>query len=279
MRDGIECGGPRSACFPAASLLLALLVYLSLVAAACEGRPSGGGPTTAHEKPVVLDVEQALKADPGSEVYVQGFLFFEGDRVVLASTVLESYPPLPGAPTLRVKGLGLEELVGLSSTTKESGFPAATWSDYVVVLKGTVEDGSLKVVTAPRVVQASAGDLAVRFSPVSEPLRTGEQVWWVFDVLNRGRKAVVLTFASGQKADVTLSRLGSQHYRWSSGRAFTEAIEPATVEPGGSFAVVLSDSLSVERGDYELKAWVTASAPYGERAAPLPQLATTVKVY
>jgi hypothetical protein len=227
----------------------------------------------------VVNVEEALKAGAGEEVYVEGFLFFDKKRVVLASAVMESYPPLPAGPTLTVKKLEAEQLVGLSSTPKGSDLAQVSWSDYPVVLRGTVKEGVLEVTGVPPVYQDASGGLVVRFSPVSGPLRSNERVWWAFDVSNTEAKAVVLTFSSGQRADVTLARLGTQVYRWSSGRAFTEAIETVTLEPGGSLPVVLDDTLAVEPGEYDLRAWVTASVPSAGGAVSLPQLSATVTVY
>jgi hypothetical protein len=263
------------ACVVAAT---ALLAALALAAAAC-GKSDGGSATTGGEQSgVVLTVEQALAAEPGQELNVQGAVFFTAKEVVLASAVMESYPPQPGGATLTVEGLEPEALVGLSSTAGEPGLVQVTWSDYPVVLRGVVEDGVLEVTGTPRISERTTAGVTVRFSPVSEPVRSEEPVWWAFDVASTGDRPVVLTFSSGQRGEVVLSRAGAEEYRWSSGKAFTEAIETVTVEPGETFAVVLNDTMTAGPGDYELTAKVTASAGAGGQVAPLPSLTMTLTV-
>lgn len=262
--------------------VVGLLTGLVLLVTACgagEGATDGAG---GKEPPVVFEVAEALQVKEGQEIYVEGFVFFQDDKVVMASALLESYPPLPEGPTLRVKDLPRQSVVGLSSTPNERGLTAATWSDFPIILRGELRNGTervLRVTAAPRVVEAGADSLLLRFSPVSEPVRNGEPVWWAFEVVNRGEVAVVLTFSSSQKADVVLTRLGSEVYRWSSGKAFTEAIETVTLEPQGRLPLLLQDPLDIEAGDYELTAWVTASVRSAGVSMPLPELKATLTVH
>jgi len=72
----------------------------------------------------------------------------------------------------------------------------------------------------------------VSFCLPAEPLASGETVWWVFDVTNVTDRSIDLTFSSGQIGDVVLSQDGAEKYRWSEGKAFTEAIRVDTIEPG-----------------------------------------------
>lgn len=258
--------------------LVCLLTASVLLVAAC-GRGDGGPVTTGPgDSGVVLTVEQALAAEPGQELSVQGLIFFIADTVILASAAMESYPPQPAGPTLTVKGLRPEALVGLSTTDDQSGMVSLTWSDYPVVVRGVVEDGVLEVTGTPRVVEMVEGDLRIRFSPV-EPVRSDETAWWAFDVTNSGSRPVVLTFSNGQRGDVILTQGGVEMYRWSSGKAFTEAIETISIEPGSSLPVLLNDTMTAEPGDYDLTAVVTASAGGGGQVARLPALETTLTVY
>src|SRR4030042_2316216 len=95
---------------------------------------------------------------------VQGQVVATESQVVLASALLESYPPQAGGAVLQVKGLELTALVGLKSTAAHSGMAEVTWSDHPVVLEGKVKGGVLEVKTLPRVVEGVTAEVQVRFS-------------------------------------------------------------------------------------------------------------------
>ncbi|MFH0914880.1 MAG: BsuPI-related putative proteinase inhibitor [bacterium] len=253
----------------------ALFCLLMIAAAAFSGCGTAG---LGEDGAEVLTIEQALAADPGQLIRVQGTIVSTGTEVILASMLLESYPPQAGGARLPVTGLDLESLVGLSSTAGQPDLAQATWSDYWVVLEGVINDGALEVENIPRVVEATSAEARVRFSPVTEPLVTGDQVWWAFDVKNLGATPLDLTFSSGQRADVILSQGGTEAYRWSANKFFTEAIETITVEPGKALAVVLNDTAQVAPGEYDLTAIITAAVGPQSAADALPQLKTTVTV-
>ena len=140
-------------------------------------------------------------------------------------------------------------------------------------------NGVLEVQAAPRTVETTFGDVHVRFSPVSEPLTTGSTVWWAFDLENTGTEPLDLTFSSGQRADVVLSRDGVEEYRWSADKAFTEAIETVTIAPGEVLPIVMNDVFGAAPGDYELAAAVTAVVDGEGTGQPLPTLAMVVTVF
>ena len=254
-----------------AAALLCLLMIAPVAFSGCgaAGLSDGGAE--------VLTIEQAL-ADPGRLIRVQGTVVSTGTGVTLASMLLESYPPQAGGATLPVTGLDLESLVGLSSTAGQPDLAQATWSDYWVVLEGIINDGALEVEKTPRVVEATSAEARVRFSPVTEPLVAGDQVWWAFDVKNLGATPLDLTFSSGQRADVILSLDGTEAYRWSANKVFTEAIETITLEPGEALSIVLNDRLQAAPGEYELTATITAVVGPENATAAFPQLKTTVTV-
>jgi Intracellular proteinase inhibitor len=263
-----------------ASLLSLILAVATLLVAVtgcgADGPGAGDG--------AVLTIEQALVAEPGEPIKVTGSIVATGSgadaEIVLASVLLESYPPQAGGATLQVSGLDLASLVGLSSTAGQPDMASVTWSDYPVVLEGVITDGVLEVQGTPRVAEATSGDVRVRFSPVSEPLLADAgTVWWAFDLQNVGGAPVDLTFSSGQRADVVLSQDGVEKYRWSQGKAFTEAIETFTGEPGQVFPIVLNDEFAVEPGQYDLVATVTATVGPEGAAQPLPELTMQVTVY
>ena len=66
-------------------------------------------------------------------------------------------------------------------------------------------------------------------------------MWWAFDLENTGMEPLDLSFSSGQRADVVLSREGVEEYRWSADKAFTEAIETVTIAPGEILPIVMND--------------------------------------
>ena len=268
----------RTVLFASLLVLILAVAILPVAVAGCGAdEPSAGDGA-------VLTIEQALAAEPGEPIKVTGAIVATGSdadaKIVLASALLESYPPQAGGATLPVTGLDLASLVGLSSTAGQPDMASVTWSDYPVVLEGVIKEGVLQVQGTPRVAEATSGDVRVRFSPVSEPLLADAgTVWWAFDLQNVGSAPVDLTFSSGQRADVVLSQDGVEKYRWSQGKAFTEAIETFTGEPGQVFPIVLNDQFAVEPGQYDLVATVTATVGPEGAAQPLPELTMQVTVY
>jgi len=259
----------------ALSLTAALLLILTSIMIACGGQTVTTEPGGSSE---VLSVEQALKVDQGKTVRVEGALVATETKVVLASALLESYPPQAGGATLAVEGLDLGGVVGLSSTRNQPDLAQVSWTDYPIVLEGVMEDGALQVAEAPAYVEATAGQVRVRFCPPVEPPAFGDTVWWVFDVTNVGSGPLELTFASGQTGEVVLSKDGVEKYRWSEGKAFTQAITTTTLESGQTVSCVFNDTLSVPAGDYEVTATVTASVGPEGAASPLPPIQATLTV-
>jgi hypothetical protein len=95
------------------------------------------------------------------------------------------------------------------------------------------------------------------------PLRAGQPTTWTITVTNVSTEDLVLAYAAGQKADVTLSSGGQVAYRWSDGKSFSQVFLCDTVPAGGSLDVPLTDNNPLPpAGEYEL----TASL----QSAPLP---------
>ena len=269
-------------------VVVTVLVFAAAALSACGSSgdnpsastsPNSTGTTVGTKTNVVLTVEQALAAEPGQTINVQGFVVATAEQTVLCSALAESYPPQAGGASLTVEGLDLGTLVGLSTTAGQEGMAEVTWSDYWVTLTGVIKDGVLTVQATPRVIQTTSVDLVIRFSPVSEPITSGDTVWWAFDVTNAGNTPVDLTFSSGQRGDVTLSQGEVAKYRWSDGKAFTEAIETVTIQPGTSMPVVLNDVLALPPGDYDVTAVVTASVGESGAATALPEIQTTLTIH
>jgi len=272
------------------SVMVTVSVSLAAMLSGCGSEPGASATTTTSTttaRAEILTIEQALLAERGSTILVQGALVAPSgaatvSQMVLASVLLESYPPQAGGATLILKGLDLEDLVGLSSTSEQPDVAQVTWSDYWMVLKGVITDGVLDVRETPRIVTATAAGAILRFSPVSEPIMSGDPVWWAFDVKNQGSTPLQLKFASGQHVEVVLAQSGVEKYRWSSGKAFTQAIEDVTIQPGKMWSAVVNDTIAVPAGEYDLTAtitsWVSGTGTGDSPESSLPQLTTTIRV-
>lgn len=281
-------GGPApsrpATIFRVVSLLLAILTAAAALMASCLGGCGKSQSEQPGAPPPVLSVEEALEAAEGTTAQVQGILVATSERVVLASALLESFPPQAGGQVLPLEGLNIESLVGLSSTEGIEGVEPVTWSDYPVVLTGTLRKGTLLVSGGPAVIEgyAHAGDtgkVRVRFAVAPEPLVAGGSVWWVFDVTNLTSSPVDVVFASGQRGDVVLRAGEQETYRWSKGKFFTEAVEVVSLNPGGALPIVLNDILAVGPGDYDLEAEITATLVVNKISnVTFPKLAWKLRV-
>jgi hypothetical protein len=269
------------------SLAMAVSLIPAATIAGCgSGQGAGSTTTSAAASGAVLTIGQALLAERGSTISVRGSLLAPGTgdvpQMVLSSALLESYPPQAGGATIGLKGLDLEDLVGLNSSSDRPDLAQATWSEYSIVLGGVIKDGVLEVHAIPRVVEGTAVGAAVRFSPVSEPMASGNTVWWAFDVRNPGSTPLQLKFASGQHVEVVLAQGGVEKYRWSAGKGFTQAVEDVTIQPGKKWATAVNYTIALPAGEYDLTATVTADVAGTETGnSPgnaLPQLTTTIRV-
>ncbi len=89
----------------------------------------------------------------------------------------------------------------------------------------------------------------------TEPLKAKAPVTWTVQVRNAGQEPVTLAFASGQRGDVVLSQGSTERYRWSNGKAFTQAFAEMSIAPGQAESFELKDDvLDVEPGQYDLVA-------------------------
>ncbi len=253
---------------------LALILLLAGVIAAANVVGCGSDETGS----AVLSIDAVLAAETGQRVAVQGHLVAGNDGMVLASALLESYPPQAGGSVLSLEGLDLAQLVGLSSTVERPELSQVTWSDYPVVLEGVMEGGTLMVERTPAVTEGRLEAVKVRFSAVREGPTAGDPVWWVFDLINLSTQPLTVTFASGLMADAVLTRSGVEAYRWSRGKVFTQATFSQTIGPGRSFSIVLNDVLHVPPGQYELAAKVTATIGPESACVALPEVATSFTV-
>ena len=254
------------------------------------GVSTTAGPTTTAEGPAIITVQEALSAQGPVRVVGAIIATYPDDgtaaggadpgepTIVLTTAMAESYPPQPGGPTIPVTGLDLNDLVGLTTTVGDADVAPATWTNYWLVLEGTVSDGTLEVTATPAVIQAITPELLIRFSVATEPLVSGDSEWFVFDVRNKSEGSLDLTFSSGQEAEVVLSQDGVEKYRWSEGLLFTEAIKTVTLGAGEVYPVNIYDTIDVPAGRYDLTATVTATATANGEEVQLPALEGVVDV-
>ncbi|MDJ0496315.1 MAG: hypothetical protein QNJ75_12730 [Acidimicrobiia bacterium] len=81
--------------------------------------------------------------DTEGEVVVTGYLFvLDGDSVVLAELIAESFPPQPGGATITVEGLDLAAL-DLEEAPEGSELATTRWSSEPVSLTGSISSGVL----------------------------------------------------------------------------------------------------------------------------------------
>jgi Intracellular proteinase inhibitor len=262
-----------------AATLLVIVAVVGFTFALRGGGGQGSGTPTGPDSSVVLTVDQALAAEEGQDIKVSGYVVSTAGKVVLASALAESNPPQAGGSTMPLTGLDPSTLVGLSSTAGQAGLADVTWSDYSLVLEGVVVSGVFEVRATPPVELATSGDIMVRFSPVSEPVSSGDQVWWALDVITRGQTPVDLTFSDSQRGDIILDQGDTDLYTWSANKTFTQEVQTVTLQPGKSFPVVLNDTVSVPSGTYNMTARITAMVGPVDTAAPLPEIVTTLVVH
>jgi hypothetical protein len=90
-----------------------------------------------------ISVEDALASDGSAPVLVSGYLFvLEDGTVLLADSILESYPPQPGGATIVVEGFSVEGMT-LEQVAADSGFALHQWTEAPYEVLGTVEGGVL----------------------------------------------------------------------------------------------------------------------------------------
>jgi hypothetical protein len=207
----------------------------------------------------------AAAAASTGRVVVQGFLWsvggIAGTDVLLCETILESYPPQCGEPSLPVADFGLERIGGL----QRSGTVA--WAEEVR-LGGDIVDGVLQVDRIPFSAYDAAGGLAMR---VVMPVVIGRgEVAWVILLTNGSPDPLELRFPTGQDADVALTNAGGELvYRWSEGRSFTQAARTLTLQPAGGRRIVLEGTLDLPPGVYTLTALLTAQPSPGPAVGPV----------
>ena len=216
--------------------LISLIGVLLLIGAACSSGESNQGTGTAS---------------------ASGFIFLDSTGSRICESMLESYPPQCGEPSVRLLDLDPGFVVALMSPSDPTLAPVS-WTEYVQWVTGDMEnDGLINVhILNPTHLSDSSG-LVLRVSDVGFGL--GDPFTWPFDLTNLADTDTTLTFTNGQRVEVTLSDDTGEVYRWSDGMFFTQAIEQVDLPAGETLPYVLrSDPVDLPPGQYTAKAWVTA---------------------
>lgn len=199
----------------------------------------------------------ALGAPTSETETVTGFVFVDSDGSHICQTLLESYPPQCGDPSVDLLDLQPDSVVALMSPNDPTLAPVQ-WTDYPATVSGaTHEAGLLQVEVVDPVHEAFSAGLILRVADLGMPVE--DPVTWPFDFTNRTANDVVLTFTDGQRVEVTLSDDSGEVYRWSNGMFFSQAIEETTLAAGASLPFVLrGEPTGLPAGNYFAKAWITA---------------------
>ncbi|MGI9667264.1 MAG: BsuPI-related putative proteinase inhibitor, partial [Acidimicrobiia bacterium] len=159
---------------------------------------------------------------------------------------------------VRLGDLQPDTVVALQSPSDPS-LAAVSWTDYAVGVTGDVSDGVMTNVTIVDPTETSTSDgLTARVSAMA--IVVDQPVVFPIDVRNISDAPVTLTFSTGQRAEVTLSKSnGDEVYRWSSDFSFTQEITEAEIGAGQIFGTTLSGApVDLAPGSYAAKAWITA---------------------
>ena len=98
-----------------------------------------GGVLTVGQPPEVMSQAHESPPGDGAETVVEGFLLHRDGTTWLCQSLLESYPPQCGSPSVQVDNLALEDVAGLQSAE------GVTWSDDPLRLTGRLANGILTV--------------------------------------------------------------------------------------------------------------------------------------
>lgn len=189
---------------------------------------------------------------------VSGFMFIDPTESHLCESMLESYPPQCGEPSVQLLDLTPESVVALMSPADQPVAPFF-WTDYVLGVEGASDGNGLSDVVLTDPVYSSEGEgMTLRTADLG--IVVGEPAIWPFDLTNSTDEDLTLTFTSGQKMDLTLSNDSGEVYRWSTGMMFTQAIEEVALPSGVTLPYMLTaEPIGLPPGDYTATAWVAAA--------------------
>lgn len=185
-------------------------------------------------------------------------MFIDPTEAHLCESMLESYPPQCGEPSVELFDLEPDLVVALMSPANQPVAPFF-WTDYVLGVEGTIDANGLSDVVLIDPVYANESDSLVLRTVDLGPV-AGEPAVWPFDLTNATDTDTMLTFTSGQRMELTLSDDDGEVYRWSEDMMFTQTIEEVALPAGATLPFVLtSEPIDLQPGTYTARAWVRAA--------------------
>jgi hypothetical protein len=116
------------------------LASMGLLLVALTGCGSGSDQPATSDDVGPITVEQLLARSADTPIAVQGLLHADQGSTRLCATILESYPPQCGQPSVELVGLDLSAVEG--ATTAEG----VTWKEGAVLNLERAADGRFTVV-------------------------------------------------------------------------------------------------------------------------------------
>lgn len=87
---------------------------------------------------------------------------------------------------------------------------------------------------------------------------SGRTATFTFTVENTGDTPVSMQFRSGQTFDLVVESEAGEVWRWSDGMMFTQMLQSQAVDPGELMRETATWE-NADPGDYEARAWITAT--------------------
>jgi hypothetical protein len=215
---------------PLVGIVVASLIALS----ACGGGDSG------------LDAETA-----------SGFIFIDSAGSHICESMMESYPPQCGEPSMKLLDLDPQSVVALMSP-EDPTLATVSWTDYTTGVEGFPDtDGLSSVVLTDPVYTSGSSGLVLRTADLG--IVVGEPAVWPFDLTNGTDTDMALTFTDAQRIEVTLGTDAGEVYRWSDDMMFAQIIGEEQLPAGATIPYVLTaEPIDIPPGEYVATAWATA---------------------
>jgi flagellar hook assembly protein FlgD len=148
-----------------------------------------------------------------------------------------------------------------------AGQPVPPGAYRAVATTNTVEPVESNAVVF-RIERPPAEQVEFTLSTPRQVYAVGQEVPFEMRLRNRGDRPVTLTFPTGQDFDIVVrNAAGMTVWRWSEGRAFTQALRDVTLAPGeerrfsATWDQQTSDGRQVDPGTYQATATLTVSEP------------------
>lgn len=191
--------------------------------------------------------------DSGSEQEYTGIIVSDSTGSQLCGALAESFPPQCGDPIIGLDDLGLDDVVALQSEDETS------WTEYQAGVAGDERSGVLtNVALTDRVHSNASTDLIVRVADLG--ITSGAPIVLPIDLSNTSDEDATLTFTSGQRVELRLSKDGEEIYRWSATASFIQSLEEVKVMAGETFArTLITTPVDLQPGSFTAQAWITAA--------------------